>query len=156
MKFLNLTPHALTILSGDVTTHIPCSGPAPRLGVDREPLGELMDTSDGHFDGGTHFYDEDGMPWPCPVFPIVRSTMGEPTGLPEPQEGVILIVSALVAEHPSVSHRPDLAYPGEAIRDDSGKIIGAKGLCAGPGLAVSLREPIHMCQDCGERPGVNP
>jgi hypothetical protein len=65
--------------------------------------------------------------------------MGEPTGLPDPADGVIVIVSALVAEHPSVAHRTDLAYPGEAIRDPDGKIVGAKGLCAGPGLADSLR-----------------
>jgi len=88
-----------------------------------------MDTGSGAHDGGTH----------CPVFQIVRSTMGEPTGLPERQEGVILIVSALVAEHPSLAHRTDLASPGEAIRDADGKIVGAKGLCAGPGLAEDMR-----------------
>jgi len=115
MKFLNLTPHPLTILSGDVATLIPVSGPAPRLAVERESLGTLGE------------------------FPIVRSTMGAPTGLPESEEGTILIVSALVAEHPSVASRQDLAYPGEAVRDADGKITGARGLCAGPGLAAKLR-----------------
>ena len=43
-----------------------------------------------------------------------------------------------LAEHPSLRGRSDLAYPGEAIRDPEGKIIGAKGLCAGPGLADAL------------------
>lgn len=108
MQFINMTPHPLNI-SG---THIPVGElPTPRLEVTREQLGEL---------GG---------------FSMVRSTMGAPTGLPEEQEGVVLIVSALVAEHPSVAHRGDLAYPGEAIRDENGRIVGAKGLCAGPGLA---------------------
>jgi len=54
-------------------------------------------------------------------------------------DGTILIVSALVAEHPSVACRTDLAYPGEAIRDEAGKVIGANGLCAGPGLAAKMR-----------------
>jgi len=115
MKFLNLTPHPLTILSGDVTTHLPVSGNAPRLSVERESLGTVGD------------------------FPIVRSTMGAPTGLPDAEDGVVLIVSALVAEHPGLASRDDLAYPGEAVRDETGKITGAKGLCAGPGFAAKLR-----------------
>ena len=115
MKFVNLTPHPITIVEGEKSTVYPPDGPAPRLAVDREALGQI---------GGIS---------------VVRSTMGEPTGLPEPQEGVIVIVSALVAEHPSVAHRVDLAYPGEAIRDTDGKIVGCRGLCAGPGLARSMR-----------------
>jgi len=115
MKFMNLTPHPITIVEGEQSTMYPVDGPVPRLAVEREVLGQINGIG------------------------IVRSTMGEPTGLPEPQDGVILIVSALVAEHPSVAWRSDLAYPGEAIRDSDGKIAGAKGLCAGPGLAKLLR-----------------
>ena len=115
MKLMNFTPHPITIVDDGASTLYSVDGPAPRLNVEREALGRL---------GGTS---------------IVRSTMGEPTGLPDPQEGVVLIVSALVAEHPAVAHRRDLAYPGEAIRDPDGKIVGAKGLCAGPGLAALLR-----------------
>lgn len=115
MKFVNLTPHPITIVEGDQSTVYRVDGPAPRLAVERETLGQI---------GGIS---------------VVRSTMGDPTGLPDPQDGVIVIVSALVAEHPSVAARTDLAYPGEAIRDADGKIVGAKGLCAGPGLAKSLR-----------------
>ena len=135
MKFLNLTPHPLTIVSDGRSIECPVDGPAPRLAVERELLGRLpVDyTGVNHFEGGE-------MDCMADVH-IVRSAMGEPTGLPEPQKGVILIVSAMVAEHPSVATRPDLAYPGEAIRDESGKIIGARGLCAGPGLAATLRVP---------------
>jgi len=93
---------------------MPPDGPAPRLTTERESLGQL---------GGI------GM---------VRTTMGSPEGLPPFDDGTVLIVSALVAEHPSLVHRVDLAYPGEALRDVDGKIIGAKGLCAGPALAAWL------------------
>lgn len=118
MKIKNLTPHPITIetsggFAGTVT--LQTDGTAPRLTVSREPLSDI---------GG---------------IPIVRSTMGAPEGLPEQTEGVLLIVSALVAEHPSVRHRVDLAYPGEAVRDDEGRIIGCRGLCAGPGLAKWMR-----------------
>lgn len=120
-RFLNLTPHPVTIHkdNGDTVT-LPVDGPAPRLAVDREPLGEL---------GG---------------FSVVRSTMGEPEGLPEPEEGVTIIVSALVAEHSSLAGRTDIAYPGEAIRDDNGRIVGCQGLCAGPGLAKRLRDRMYL------------
>lgn len=115
MKFVNLTPHTITVVEGERVIVYPVAGSAPRLAVQREPLGQV---------GGIS---------------VVRSTLGDPCGLPEPQDDTVLIVSALVAEHPSVSHRPDLAYPGEAIRDVDGKIIGSRGLCAGPGLARLLR-----------------
>jgi len=114
MKFLNLTPHEITIVEGSETRVMPPDGPAPRLAAERRPLGQL---------GGIS---------------MVRTTMGSPEGLPPFDDGTVLIVSALVAEHPSLSHRADLAYPGEPIRDAAGKILGAKGLCAGPALAAWL------------------
>lgn len=151
MRFLNLTPHPITIVEGDQSTAYQVDGPAPRLSVERESLGQLMDTSSGHHDGGSHYYDEEGMPWPCPSISVVRSTMGDPTGLPEPQDGVIVIVSALVAEHPSLATRNDLAYPGEAIRDTDGKIVGCRGLCAGPGLAELLSATEFVASCGGDR-----
>jgi len=127
MKFLNFTPHELSIHGGShvmltrTVTVYPISGPAPRLDVDREQLGSLS------IDGTTTGHS------------VVRSVLGCPAQLPAEVEGTILIVSALVAEHPLVACRTDLAYPGEAIRDAAGKVIGANGLCAGPGLAAKMR-----------------
>jgi len=112
----NLTPHPITI--GGVT--LPVDGPAPRLSVSRQPLGEVAGV------------------------PIVRATMGDVVGLPAEQRAVILIVSAMVAE--AAPDRWDLAYPGEAIRDSDGRVIGAVGLCAGPGLAS---RPLSPCASCG-------
>ena len=142
MKFLNLTPHTITIVEGEQSTVYPVDGPAPRLAVAREALGSVPDSSGpGEYNHCGQMIVE-GLLVQCPRISVVRSTMGEPTGLPEPQDGVIVIVSALVAEHPSVASRTDLAYPGEAIRDADGKIVGAKGLCAGPGLAEFLRAAV--------------
>ena len=136
MKFLNLTPHPITIVADGRSFDLPVDGPAPRLAVERVDLGVLpMD-----YEGYSSLYDREEVM--LHDIPVVRSMMGAPTGLPEPQDGVIVIVSALVAEHPSVAHRTDLAYPGEAIRDADGKIVGAKGLCAGPGMTESLRAAV--------------
>jgi len=131
MRLLNYTPHPLNIVSGNYHTSLQPAGPAPRLVVERVELGEIVtDDYPINLMGDAEFGS-----FSCS---IVRSTMGQPTGLPEAQESTIIIVSALVAEHPSLANRTDLAYPGEAIRDTDGKIIGCKGLCAGPGLAAKL------------------
>lgn len=133
MKFLNLTPHPITIIDGNYEITLPVDGPAPRLAVDRVELGTIVAD---HYPV-SRMGDAELGAFQCA---IVRSTMGEPIGLPEPQDGVVLVVSALVAEHPSLSHRTDLAYPGEAVRDDEGRIVGCRGLCAGLGLADKLRQ----------------
>lgn len=123
MHFRNATPHKLTIsaMHGNMMI-LEIDIPAPRLTVYKEYLPAIT----------TQHYD-------MMEISIVRSTMGSPVGLPDEEKGVILIVSALVAEHPSLATRTDLAYPGEAIRDTEGKIIAANGLCAGPGLAKLLQ-----------------
>ena len=60
---------------------------------------------------------------------VTYSSFGDVvTGLPDPAPGKIFVVSALVLAHPSVQNRIDVFCPGEAVRDEAGKIIGAKGL----------------------------
>ena len=41
---------------------------------------------------------------------------------------VIFVVSALCAQSPELVGRNDVFAPGEALRDNAGKIIGATGL----------------------------
>jgi len=105
MLFLNLTPHELTIHGINGPVVIQSSGLA-RLSVTREKMGDV---------GG---------------FAVNRTVLGEPSGVPDKVDGTVLIVSAMVAEHPSLRDRGDICYPGEAIRDEIGKIVGANGLCS--------------------------
>lgn len=58
---------------------------------------------------------------------VSRPTLGEITGLPPSREGVIYVASALVAE---AAHRRDVFSPGELIRDEEGRVVGARGLCS--------------------------
>lgn len=109
MELRNYTPHPLALHGPEGILNLPVAGPAPRLAVSRQDLGTLAG------------------------LPLVRSSMGKVEGLPEPVAGVVLVVSALVAE--AAPERTDLVYPGEAIRDGAGRVVGARGLCAGPGLA---------------------
>ena len=103
-----MTPHALNILtpSGAMVTLAP-SGVVPRLAVTRESLPDLQ--------------TEIGDLW------VARTLLGEVENLPDPEEGIVLIVSALVA---GVARRPDVMSPGELVRDPSGVVIGCRGLCA--------------------------
>jgi len=107
MKITNLTPHALTIVGENGTLVVPPTGVVARLAVTRTELVPV--TIDGV------------------LLPVSLPVMGEVTDLPSVEDGVILVVSALVA---GAVNRPDVMSPGELIRNTSGNVIGAKGLCA--------------------------
>lgn len=59
---------------------------------------------------------------------ICRQEFGEVEGLPEPQEGVMLIVSAMVL---SASDRTDLVAPAtghpDTVRNEKGHIVSVPG-----------------------------
>jgi hypothetical protein len=107
MKILNLTPHALTLVGENGTLEVPPSGQVARLAVTRTVCAPVT------IDGVT--------------LPVSRPTLGDIVGLPAPQQGVLLVVSALVAE---AAGRADVMSPGELLRDAAGAVIGASGLCA--------------------------
>jgi hypothetical protein len=104
---VNLTPHKLTLVGELGTLEVPVSGHIARIAVTRTALDPVM------IDGIT--------------LPVSISTMGAIEGLPLPQNGVIFVTSALVAD---VVRRPDVFSPGELLRDAAGNVIGARGLCA--------------------------
>jgi hypothetical protein len=57
--------------------------------------------------------------------PVTYATYGA-ANLPEPQDGIYYIVSAMVLN--SYPEREDLLAPGPAIRNESGQIIACDGL----------------------------
>lgn len=56
--------------------------------------------------------------------PIKRSSYGEITGLPEPADNIIYVVSALVAQQ---AKRNDVVCPVDYVRDEKNRIIGCRG-----------------------------
>ena len=102
-KFINLTPHAITIVNADGSTlrEIPPSGTVARVAATTVTVGEL-----------------DGIP-------ITATDYGQVEGLPEWQVGVYYVVSALVAKR---ALRPDLFIPNESVRDENGRIVGCRSL----------------------------
>ena len=104
---INLTPHALSLHGESGIINVPPSGTVARLAVTRQALSPV--TVDGV------------------VLSVNRPTLGEVTDLPAPQDGTIFVASALVAE---AAGRADVMSPGELVRDDAGRPVGARGLCS--------------------------
>jgi hypothetical protein len=97
-KFINLTPHTVNV-----------------MGLSIEPSGQVARCKEisevfGYFAG----------------VQMINRTYGEVEDLPEPQSGVVYIVSALVRM--ALPDRWDLASPGDLIRDENGQITGCENL----------------------------
>ena len=99
----NLTPHPIRLPRPDGSTiDLPTSGQVPRVSLTAQPAGEL-----------------DGVLVTCTV-------AGEIEGLPAPEAGTYLVVSRVVAD--AARDRSDLLVPGDLVRDDQGRVIGARRL----------------------------
>lgn len=109
MNIVNLTPHALNLMSegpdGPVVT-IPPSGIVARCDTSRVQAGTV--TVDGI------------------TIPVNQTRFGMVSNLPDPQPDTIFVVSALVAQ--AVPDRQDVVIPDDAVRDDQGRIIGCRAL----------------------------
>lgn len=114
MTVINLTPHEINIhvelgsahLSRTLT--LDPSGIVPRVGVSVRPIGYVM---------------IEGV-----EVPVTATAYGAVSDLPEPEPGTFYVVSRVVAE--ARTDRDDLLIPGEAIRDQDGRVIGCRGLCS--------------------------
>ena len=60
--------------------------------------------------------------------PITKTEFGKAENLPEPKDGVYLIVSRLIKT--AYPNREDLLVPNEIVRDEEGKTIGALSLAS--------------------------
>lgn len=103
MRLVNLTPHVLNVRKADGTfLELPPSGTVARRSVERVVVGDV--------DGIT----------------VYATKFGQLEGLPEPSEDTVFIVSALAAQ--ACGDRDDVLVPGEAIRDEAGRVVGCDGL----------------------------
>ena len=109
MNIINLTPHALNLMPAgpdgpSVTIHP--SGKIARCAVDRVQVDTIA---------------VDGL-----SVPVNKTQFGAVSDLPDSQPDTIYIVSAMVAQ--AVPDRPDVFIVDDAVRDDQGRIVGAKAL----------------------------
>lgn len=104
----NLTPHEVKIfkLNGttpDLDVVIEAGGAVARVSCEYIKVDKKVDGID-----------------------LYRPVFGEVTGLPDYEEGVYLLVSAMVRE--ALPLLSDLVSPGQLLRDDDGNVIGCLGL----------------------------
>jgi hypothetical protein len=109
MRIRNLTPHKLTIIDGENEVVFPPEEWTPRVEEEQQPAQSIV-TNDA-------------------VVQTCRKAYGSIIGLPEPQEGVILVVSAMVAERATRADvmSPDTG-PFSVVRDNEGRVLGVRRL----------------------------
>jgi hypothetical protein len=103
---VNLTPHEIALVRGETRLVVPPSGTVARAATIRQQVAVL---------------DVDGVD-----VPVNRVVFGQVENLPGPTEGVWYIVSSIVAQ--ALPERQDLLVPDDTVRDESGRIIGARAL----------------------------
>ena len=101
VKLVNLTPHTVKLVNELGVLELYSQGVA-RVSSTQTEIGRVIGV------------------------PVVKATFGEVTGLPEPVEGTMYVVSALVRG--ALPDRTDLVSPGDPVRDEAGNVIGAKSL----------------------------
>lgn len=118
MRFRNFCQHAINVFNpnDEQVMVLPSEGKAECVEIPGEVVG-------GDF--GSEIYGIKAAELRAP------STYGPVIGLPEPEEGVFLVVGALVAGHPDVRNRKDILRPGPQtgkLRDVGGFPKGCYGL----------------------------
>jgi len=105
LKIVNLTPHPLRFVLPDGSEmEIPPSGTVARLEERIEPAGQVAG------------------------IPVIRKTLGRLVNLPEPEPNTIYVASLPVAQAASADGRTDVYAIGESLRDEQGRVVGAKSL----------------------------
>jgi len=104
-KFRNFTPHAIVLNSGEV--------------FESEGIARFESEGIARVSASFTQFDENK---------VCSQKFGEVEGLPEKEEGVLIIVSSLVMQ---ASYRDDLVAPAtghpECVRNEKGQIVSVPG-----------------------------
>lgn len=113
MEFVNLTPHAITVVAvilsdgDDTAVMVPPSGSIARVSMDELSVRPIGDEYGG---------------W---TIPVITRKAGAVTGLPAPEPGKYILVSGMVLDALAGSGRFDVFAPDTgptAVRNDKGHI----------------------------------
>lgn len=99
---INLMPHVLVIVLADGSSRTIAPSGLARCKAVSVPVREFEEV------------------------PLTRTTYGAVEGLPDPVDGVLYVVSALVRA--AVPSRTDVASPGDLVRDSAGNVTGCRTL----------------------------
>lgn len=143
MRIVNLTPHPITIhTAGAEFTIQPEPAPA-RLKETRLPSTPLAyETLGGDPSGHADLTPQ------STAIPVDRVHLGHITGLPDPVDGTVFVVSRDVAR---AARRADVFSPGLLVRDEQGYPVGCQGLTswASKPIPTGLDAVIRAAADVG-------
>lgn len=108
MRIVNCTPHAVTLVTAAGETTLPPSGDLPRVQTTRQIVGTV---------------DVDGL-----TVPVTEVQFGALAGLPARQDETLYLVSAITAQAAKALGRSDVVMIDDTVRDETGRIIGARAL----------------------------
>jgi hypothetical protein len=116
MKLVNLTAHVLNIVCKGTTLSVEPSGKIARLTEKVvETLPPIVSTT-GWGEANRHEIE------------VVVKAMEQIIDLPQPEDGVIYVASAHVAQEAVNAGRVDVLSPGTLVRDGKGVVCGCNGL----------------------------
>jgi len=127
MKVLNLTPHNVSVL--DPATVVPA--PGGKFSADPATVRALLVLpSAGVARVSTTVADKDPLDVDGVSVPTVSMTFSDPVDLPPQQDGVMLVVSSLLASSPAVRGRTDLLTPAKQVvsKDNPSQVLGCLAL----------------------------
>jgi len=108
-KFVNLTQHEINLHLEDIVMNIPMENKTARCAMGTEGLQDMS---------------YKGLTVPC-----IRHLIGDPVGIPDPEPGVVYIVSNIVLSALK-STRDDVVSPDTTaksiIKDKNGQIVGVR------------------------------
>lgn len=98
--------------------------------------------------------------WAINGIPVIVATDNGVIGLPEPQNGVVYIVSGMIVDHPSMQERNDIVAPAtglahKVVRDETGRIAGVTRLRANASRLTQDCNcgsgfPVGLCPQCDD------
>ena len=111
MQLVNLTPHPFNLVdsNGDIVLSLD--------GADNPPRVDVQDSFDQTIQVDGNDVD------------VFQNSYGDVQNLPDPQDGVLYIVSRMVVN--ACPDRDDLVIPNDLVRDDDGNIVGCQNLSWG-------------------------
>jgi len=124
VRVVNLMPHPITIFNATDVRPAGAKGYVlarggvkplmivPSSGVSR---AACVETPVGQIDG----------------IPVFKPTYGEPENVPDPEDGVMYVVSSITAQACREAGRTtsDLLLPARTVRDSEGRVIGCTAFC---------------------------
>lgn len=110
MKIRNFTPHEVVLLVGEDERWV--------IEPEAEPARIISESES---------VEIPGLP---EVVVVIRPCTSACTvkGLPDPENGVILLASSMVAEASAAVGRTDVYAPDQLVRGEGGAVVGCRGL----------------------------